>query len=326
VTPRLRASLIALAAPLLAASVLAAAPITVLLRVQGAGGAPLAGAAIEITAAATEQEQAFSISGTSDAEGTWTTDLPDNRRVFQVEVSADGHQTLTSPLDLKGKRGSRNRPFEVPAQLVALTAADYYNQGVEQLQANKFDAAAPFFQKAVGLDPSLALGWRVLAMVQMERGQHAAALEAADRALALDAADVAALRTRYEALAALGRPESEAALDAIFAKDKSADAARLLFNSGAQAGNTGDSERARKRLGQALELDPKLWQAHTALAEVAIREKNFDEALAALDRAIEIAPRNFKARERRIEILQQMGRAEDATAARAELDRLKSGG
>jgi tetratricopeptide (TPR) repeat protein len=163
-------------------------------------------------------------------------------------------------------------------------------------------------------------------MVEMEGGKPADALEHADKALALAAGDKNALRTRYEALAALRRPEAEAALDTLFAQDKTPDTARLLFNAGAEAGNAGNGEIARQRLGQALELDPKLWQAHTALAELAIREQRLPDAVAALDKAIEVSPRNFKAWERKIEVLRAMGRTADADAAAAQLAALRGGG
>lgn len=323
-TPKLRASLFTFVSPFLAAAVLAAAPITVELRLQAAG-APVAGATIEI--ASTDAGEAFSANGASDANGAWQVELPDARRAYRLKVAATDFQPFEAPLELKGRRGSRNKPFELPVELVPFTAADHFNAGVVLLRDKKVEPAAASFRRAVELEPGLARGWSVLAMIEMEAGKHAEALEHADRAIALDAADMHALRTRYEALVALRRAEeAEAALGTLYEKDKTPDTARLLFNAGAEAGNAGRSEQARLRLGQALELDPKLWQAHTALAELAIREERLPDAVAALDRAIEISPRNFKAWERKVEVLRAMGKAEEADAAAAKLAELKGAG
>jgi tetratricopeptide (TPR) repeat protein len=325
VTPRFRASCFALVTQALVATALAAAPITVALRVQGAAAAPVAGAAVEIAAA--PGEEAFTLSGTTDSAGLYLADLPDNRRPYVLKVTAAGHQPFEAPLELKGKRGNRNKPYEVPVPIVAFTAADHFNAGVAELREKKLDAAATSFRRAVELEPSLSRGWSVLAMIELENGKPAEALEHAERAVALDVADMNALRTRYEALAALGRAaDADAALTALYEKDKTPDTARLLFNAGAEAANGGKSEAARLRLGQALELDPKLWQAHTALAELAIREERLPDAVAALDRAIEISPRNFKAWERKVEVLRAMGKAEEADAAAARLAELKGAG
>ena len=316
-----RRSLLALAAAFVGAGALHAAPLPVEFRVQATAGAALAGATVEIVA---ESGDAFTASGATDAEGHWAVDLPDTRRPYRLKVTAAEHQPSEQSIDLKGQRGSRSKPVGVTVELRPFTAEDYFNAGRERLFAKDLAKATVEFRKAVEKDPSLARGWSVLAMLEIESGQAAAALEHADRALAVDPTEMQALRTRYDALLALRRAEEATkTLDELYQKDKSPDTGRLLFNAGAEAANGGDSASARLRLGQALELEPKLWQAHTALAELAIREQRLDDAVASLDQAIAISPRNFKAWERKIEVLRAMGKSAEADAAAAQLAELK---
>ena len=117
-----------------------------------------------------------------------------------------------------------------------------------------------------------------------------------------------ALRSRYDALTGLGdKPGADAVLTELAAKDRTPDVARLLYNAGALAGNAKEIEVARARFEEALAIDPTLHQAHSALAELAIKEKKYPEAIAEIDLAIAVAPRNFKAYERKIEVQKAMG-------------------
>jgi tetratricopeptide (TPR) repeat protein len=177
------------------------------------------------------------------------------------------------------------------------------------------------------MKPDFKEAWRVLSMVYLDEKKNDQALAAADKAIALDPADPIGLRDRYEALVALGRKEeSETALHALAERDRSPEVAKLLYNAGADAWNAKNSELARKHFDEALLIDPKLYQAHLALAEIHVAEKKWDEAVVDLDRALAITPRNFKAQERRIEILKAAGKTAEAAEAEKALAALKAGG
>ena len=105
--------------------------------------------------------------------------------------------------------------------------------------------------------------------------------------------------------------------------DHAASTACLLFNAGALASNAKDVVRAQQRLEQALVLDPSLHQAHSALAELRIGEQDFEAALAELDKVLALAPRNFRAFERKIEVLRALGRTADADALAEQLTALR---
>src|SRR5690606_12921975 len=140
------------------------------------------------------------------------------------------------------------------------------------------ESVAILEQGAATAVPNLQL-FNLLAFQLLQLDRPADALTAADRALALAPADAEALRSRYDALLPLERAnEAEATLDQLAAAAPNVDTARLLFNAGATASNVKDISRARQRLEQALALDPKLHQAHSALAELHIGEQEFDAA------------------------------------------------
>jgi len=315
----IRRSLPLLAFALLAAvPVFAAKPIALEIHVQSAAGGDIEGATVTVSATAGD---AFTASGATDAAGRYQVEVPDGRAEYRIEVSHDGFKKSDGAVDLKGQKAPRGKPLGLTVELQPFDAADHFNAGVAFLRGKEMSAAEAEFHKAVELDPTLAAGWRVLGMIAADGRRYEEALDAAEHAIALDAADTQSMRTRYEALAGLDRKDDAmAALDDLYAQDRTEDTARLLFNAGAEAANAGAGDTARLRLSQALELEPGLWQAHTALAELAVREQKLDEAVAEIDKALAISPRNFKAWERKIEILRAMGNEDGAKAEAARLE------
>lgn len=296
----------------------------------------------------------FRLDGPTNRRGRFEGEVPDFTNPYRLTVSKDGFATFESELDFAAQNLTEGMTAKVEITLLPPDAASSHNAGIRALEAGDAALAEEKFREAISLDPTLpeprlalaatlrrqgrgADSVRVLeeaaaaiptnvpildnlAFEQLELKQFDAALSAADRALAVAPTDPEALRNRYDALVGLGRAdEAEAALDAIAEKAPSPETARLLYNAGATASNDKRFEIARRRLEQALAIDPKLYQAHAALAEIAIGEKDYEAALAELDKSLALAPRNFKAFERKIEVLRALGREADATAAEEQL-------
>lgn len=317
------ALLLAVLAALAAVTPLAAAQ-RVEVRILAAGAKPLAGAVVTIAAV---EGEPFTATLTSDDAGVATFELPSAKRAYRLDAEHAEHAPFTETFDLGARRLQRGEAVRLEVELLALTAIDVFNRGVRALQAGDRATALGEFRRSVEMDPAFVRGWSVLALAALEDRNYGDALSDADRALALAPGDAQALRSRYEALAGLGRgDDADAALTALVAADPSAELSRLLFNAGAAAANTGQPERARRRLAEALERDPQLWQAHSALAELAVREKDLELALAELDRALAIAPRQTRVWERKVEVLRALGRADDAAAAEQQLAALRAEG
>ena len=305
------------------------------LRVTNEEGKPVEGALAQLTAASGD---AFAVSGTTDRKGRFEAALPDFARAYRLQVSLAGFNTVEQLLDLPAQELKPNRTVDVAVTLRVRTAADAYNDAAKALQKRDLATGLARLEEAARMKPDFVEAWRALAQVYLAADRPADALAATDRTLQLVANDATALRDRYDALIALGRAEeAEASLETLAALDRSPETARLLFNSGAAAWNAKNGDLARKRFDKALALDPSLHQAHSALAEIHIAEAQaiegddakkrlLSEAVADLDRALAVAPRNFKAWDRKIEVLKAMGDAAAAEAAEKQVAELKSGG
>jgi tetratricopeptide (TPR) repeat protein len=294
------------------------------LTVKGVDGIPVAAAAVTLSATTGE---AFSATGVTDEKGRYKAEVPDFDRVYALEVKKDGFVTRKEKLDFPAQGLKAGATAEVEVPLLVRGPIEVYNEGVQALQAKDLEAAAVRFEESLAMKPDFKEAMRALALVYIDIKQPEKALIIADKALALDPVDPIALRDRYEALSALGRTaDAEAALYALAAHEKSSDVAKLLFNAGADAWNAKDAAAARKHFEAALATDPKLYQAHVALSEIHIAEKKYDDAVVALDAAIAVAPRNFKAYERKIEVLKAAGKAAEAAEVEKALAALKAGG
>jgi len=285
--------------------------------VQGADKKPLEGAQIRLAA---QNDPPFSATGATDASGKFAATLPDAKRTYQLQVELEGYVPFDQSVDLSKQHTSRHRAMTLEVTLPQMSAGDWFNRGVAALKRNDIDAAAAAFQRAVEIDPTNGRGWSVRALVAAEQKQWEVALDAAEHALALAPQDAQALRTRYDALVQLKRPDpASQALDQLVTQVHDGEVARLAFNAGAEAANHGDVAAARRRFAQALELAPELWQIHSALAELDIHDKDFEAALGELAKALAASPGNVRLLKRKVDVLEAIGDADRLAAAQREL-------
>lgn len=288
-------------------------------------GAPVADADVAITSTSTVAP--YSYTGKTDAAGKAAGELADFTSIYNIKVTKEGYKEFAKELDFSTSKLKKGSLATLKVSLPLITAVEYYNEGAKALLAKDLARATTQLELAIAADPKLIQSYRALALIELEQSQWDKALAHADQALALDPADMQSLRSRYDALVGLGdKPRADAVLTELAAKDRTPDVARLLYNAGAQAGNAKDVEGARMRFQEALAIDPTLHQAHSALAELAIKEKKYPEAVAELDLAIAAAPRNFKAYDRKIEVQKAMGDKAGAEATEKALAALKAGG
>lgn len=291
--------------------------------VTDAEQAPMAGASVSLTAASGEP---FTVSGVTDKKGRFKGELPDFARVYVLKVGKEGYAAREESVDLPAQKLKSSMTAELGLALVPRDHVTIYNEGVQALQLHDTETAIARFEEAAAGKPDFKEAWRALASLYDMQKDYERSLEAAAKVLAIDPADVEALRSRFDSLEALGRrEESAAALEQLAALDRTPDTAKLLYNAGAEAWNSQHGDLARKRFAQALEIDPKLYQAHSALAEIHVAGQEYAEAVAELDRALTITPRNFRAYERKIEILKAMGKTAEAAEVEKALAELRGG-
>ncbi len=288
-------------------------------------GAPVEGADVAVSSAVTVPP--YSFTGKTDGAGKVTGELADFKSVYTFKVAKEGFQSYSKDVDFSTSKLKKGQVATITVSLPPITAVEYFNAGAKALREKDLPTATAQFNLAIAADPKLAKAYGVLALIELEQSHWDKALAHADQALALDPTDMGALRSRYDALVGSGdKATADAVLTELAAKDRTPDIARLLYNAGAIAGNAQEVALARARFNEALAIDPTLHQAHSALAELAIKEKDYPGAIAAIDLAIAAAPRNFKAYDRKIEVQKAMGDKAGAEATEKKLAALKAGG
>jgi tetratricopeptide (TPR) repeat protein len=182
-------------------------------------------------------------------------------------------------------------PEPEPALVGASKAVEAYNEGVKMLKAGDVAGSAVKFQEASGYDAALPEPYAALGEVYLELGKHAEALAATDKFLALRPNDVRGLRTRYDALKALGDVDkARAALADLAAVDPSPDTAVRLTNEGITLFNAGDAAGSVPYFEKAVVADPTLAKAYFMLGLACANAGKNDRAKENLEKFVAMAP------------------------------------
>jgi tetratricopeptide (TPR) repeat protein len=221
--------------------------------------------------------------------------------------------TLTETAPQAATGPSEEEVKKIEGENAAVAA---FNEGVTALQANNLPAAEVKFREATTLNPSLAPAFGALAEVYAEQKKHAEALAAADRYLELEPGAVRGLKVRFDAARGLGdKAKLGPALDALVAADKSRETAVRIYNLGAETSRAGDRDGAIAYFKRAVEVDPTLDQAYTAMGQVLLVKKSFKEAAQAVEPVLARNAKNLEALTIRYEALKAAGDKAGATAA-----------
>ena len=208
----------------------------------------------------------------------------------------------------------------------SLKALEAYEAGRAALAADNLDRARVKFQKALDEDPELIPALSALAGIYYEQEQYEEAAAAAAQVLEKRPDDLASLRIRYHAAQALGDEDAtKEARKALQKMETGKSAAVLAFNAGAHASQDRDYEAAEKHFLEALENDPEMTGAHSALAIVYYQQKRWAEALAAADAFLEVNPADQTALKIRYGSLSAQGDEAGAAAARVAFEMANPG-
>ncbi len=254
---------------------------------------------------------------------------------FSIEVSAEGEYWLKiskqdyaafeTPVFLAlGERQSIQINMLDAAAGKRNEAVKAYNAGAAAYKDRDLVTAKQHFLAATEADPSLAEPFLVLADVFMTEKAHAQAAVAAEAFLALKPGDQKGQLLAHEAYQKLGNQTRVDELRAVLGKtDVAPQLAIQIYNEGAIADQKGEVETAIEKFRGALDLDPKLIQAHAGLATVYYRAERYDEALASVE--ILVAENSDHVQGHRLRFLIQEARgdrkaSEEAMAAYAAVD------
>ncbi len=280
------------------------------LIVKDQDGNPVEG----VTATATcKQLTDFIETKATNKKGRATLAFADGTKTYDIKLEYPGTAPIEAPfkpvikktitqaitLDLSGQGQAAQVVTDTagPAPELSLRPAERtFNAGIELLEAGDLEGAREKFLQAVKGMPEMAAGYSALSGVHIELGDHASAIEAAQKLLELEPENPRGYRLLYEANRGTGdHAEAEKALAALSRLDKEGDSSRFVYNEGVEALRAGDSAAAKERFSKALELNPNLTAALSALARIHIRAGEFTAAGELAERLVALEPDNAKA-------------------------------
>jgi tetratricopeptide (TPR) repeat protein len=222
------------------------------------------------------------------------------------EALARGHTLRT-----QGRAEEALVAYDHALEVNPTLALAWHGKGNVLLQIERYEDAAAAFDEALQLDPELAPAWhgQGLALAQLEDPREARAAQ--ERAVALDPSFAPAWSALGAALTKLGKHE-----DALAAYERSLELDPRQPQTWRRKGDAlqqvartaGPAHGGRFR-------EPRGRTEHT------IPARTFDDALAAYDRALTLAPQYLRAWNNKIHLLDELGRPADAAGARHARER-----
>jgi tetratricopeptide (TPR) repeat protein len=298
-------------------------------RIQGAvagtDGKPIAGVTITVTSPTLSQ---FRKELRTGKKGKFRIEVPQAAATYELRLSKKGYDELlvqvqpvesgTTTVDAVMVRSDAQRSEKKAAKGPSAAAA--YQEGVDALKAGDPDTAAEKLRQVIELAPDVAEPHAFLAQALLERGEHAAAAAEAERALELEPTQVRALYVRFQAYRELGDEErADSALAELKDSDQAGASAKKIFNEGAAAYSAGDMATAKASFVVAVEIDPMLPEAFTALAEIYRLEGDFEQSLTMADTVLELSPGDPTGLRQRFNALLSLQRTEEMRATLDEL-------
>jgi tetratricopeptide (TPR) repeat protein len=293
-----------------------------------------------VTATATCDELPnFLETKTTNKKGKVTLAFADGTKVYNIKLEYPGSPPLEMPfkpeirktitqemtIDLSGGKPEVSAGDSQAGGELTLTPTErIFNSGVELLQAEEYEAAREKFLEAINNRPNMAVAYSALGGVELQLGNPQAALEAANTLLELEPENPRGFRILYEAHRQLGNEgEAKRALAALTTLDSSGDAAIIIFNEGVEALKVGDRSTAKDSFKQALEINPEMTQAMSALAIVLLNDGEVAEAAELAERLLAVEPDNVRAMNIAFDAYKSLG---DQEKERATFDRILASG
>jgi tetratricopeptide (TPR) repeat protein len=161
-----------------------------------------------------------------------------------------------------GENLSSIQKFDAPieqATTASLPALKAYSLGLEQANSGNYPNAIPFYQRAVELDPTFALGYQALAREQLNSGFHNEAIASASKAYEL--------------------------------RDRTSENERLFITLIYHRAVTHDLERGIEVGEIWKQTYPRFWRTYHALADIYIDLGEFEKAAANGREAVRLNPK-----------------------------------
>ena len=244
----------------------------------------------------------------TDTRGRYRIILPTKATVpLTVLFEKEGYQPFSMPSVIFSFQETRENftmvklavkgqapPIPAAAETKELAAkggyVKIYNTGVGALESGDIGGAERMFMEVLEKKTDYGPAWGGMARVYWKQERWPEALEYALKSVELNPDDTLISQVLYAAYSGLGRKKEAAEILATMAADDPEKAGKNLFNQAADLYNQGDTAGAKPILQQVVAADPDNGKAYYMLGLCYISEGANDEARAALNKFLEIAP------------------------------------
>ena len=284
-------------------------------------GRPVSGVRVTVT---TKQLPAFRQVVSTSGKGVFTIGFSNGGLRYTYVLEKEGYETLE--VEFRGTANQTQRQTFVliptvrqapPVERISNEAEviQAYNEGLQAARNGDLRAAEASFTLSIAKDESFAPAYSALARVHLDRQDFTAAVAIAEKALTRAPGNAEALRVSYDAYRALGeRDKAASAAQALKATEEGAAAAAILYNDGTDAYSAGDLDTALGKFQEAATLDPSLAQAHYAIANMQLRDRNFAAAATAAGNGLKVKPEDRKLLAAAYDAYSGLGEVEKARA------------
>ncbi len=235
---------------------------------------------------------------------------------YKLLLQKEGHPDREVEFTMtKGRDTSFAPQLWDEATMKQQKAVDAFNEAIRIIQSGDATASLPHFEEAVEFDPTIAAAWRLIAAIRHDMGQNEEALEPLNKYLELEPLPLEFAPMAFNIFRAAGDARAEEYKAASVDAGMGAQIAPGVFADGVAAVRAGDDEGAIILFTEAASLDPNLFQAYRNIGTIHFNNQNWEPALEALGRTLELDPGNNEAMRMRFFSYALQGNLEESIAA-----------
>lgn len=235
---------------------------------------------------------------------------------YKLLLQKEGHPDREVEFTMtKGRDTSFAPQLWDEATMKKQKAVDAFNEGIRTIQGGDAVASLPHFEEAVEFDPTIAAAYRLIAAIRYDLGQNEEAAEPLNRYLELEPLPLEFAPMAFSVFLAVGDARAEEYKTASIDAGMGAQIAPDVFSQGVAAVRAGDDEGAVTLFTEAASLDPNLFQAYRNIGTIHFNNQNWEPALEALGRTLELDPGNNEALRMTFFSYALQGNLEDSIAA-----------
>lgn len=269
--------------------------------VSDTSGKPIAGATVKITCPEITNYERKLI---ANDKGEFATIIADGTKQYEFLVEAAGYQPVKSMVKPLIGGQTLERSFilksvkelqdKLDQEAMEQPGIKDQREAFELINAGKKAEARTKLEAAVVAMPELYISWLELGKMDLEAGNHKAAMEKADKCLGASFNFPACLALGLNAARSLGDKALIEKYESAYKMANPSDPS-IAYNAAVEHLNKGDDAKARPLLEEALQADPTYADALFQLGMVYFRVGETAKAKETLQKFLEVAPKHKEA-------------------------------